>query len=119
MNGYVYLWRDVKTDKLYVGARKGNYRNDTYICSSRPMKKEYQQRPQDFVREILFEGPLHEVERVEWDYQIKLFENAIACYNIKPTRYNGGNREIFTKADPEFDLFSITESKWNIFKRKQ
>lgn len=120
MNGYVYLWTDTKTDRVYVGARKGTPENDRYICSSKTMKEAYCERPQDFVREILFQGPLDQVAKYEWDYQIKLFENQIDCYNIKPTKYNtGGHLKIFSCNDPEFDLFESTDNRWSIFQRKK
>ena len=52
---FVYCWTDQKNRKLYVGYHKGSI-DDGYICSSKPMMKEYNQRPQDFTRQIIATG---------------------------------------------------------------
>lgn len=120
MNGYVYLWTDTKTNRVYVGARKGTPERDCYICSSKTMKEAYCERPQDFVREILFQGPLDQVSEFEWNYQIKLFEDQIDCYNKKIVKYNpGGHHKIFTCKDPEYNLFKTTDKRWELFSRKK
>jgi hypothetical protein len=41
---FVYCWTDHKTNKLYVGSHKGST-NDGYICSSKIMKEQYNERP--------------------------------------------------------------------------
>ena len=61
MNSFVYCWTDKKTNMLYVGSHKGSI-DDGYICSSKPMMKEYKKRPQDFSRQIVAEG-LFEIGR--------------------------------------------------------
>lgn len=50
--GFVYLWRDKKHNRYYVGCRWGNI-NDGYVCSSVWMNQAYKIRPQDFKRRIL------------------------------------------------------------------
>lgn len=52
MCGFVYIWRDRKHKKYYIGSHWGNI-DDGYICSSSWMKQAYRQRPQDFKRRIL------------------------------------------------------------------
>ena len=52
---FLYCWIDSKTNKLYVGKHKGSL-DDGYICSSKSMMKEYNDRPQDFSRQIVAEG---------------------------------------------------------------
>ncbi len=50
--GFVYIWRDRKHKRYYIGCHWGNI-NDKYICSSDWMKKAYKRRPNDFKRRIL------------------------------------------------------------------
>lgn len=52
MCGFVYIWRDRKHKRYYVGSHWGTP-DDGYICSSPWMKRAYKQRPQDFRRRIL------------------------------------------------------------------
>lgn len=53
--GFVYIWRDRKHSRFYIGSHWGNV-NDGYICSSSWMKKAYNLRPEDFKRKILKTG---------------------------------------------------------------
>lgn len=50
--GFVYIWRDRKHNRYYVGSHLGSI-DDGYVCSSRWMNKAYKRRPQDFKRRIL------------------------------------------------------------------
>lgn len=50
--GFVYIWRDRKHKRYYVGCHWGT-ENDGYICSSSWMKQAYKHRPNDFKRRIL------------------------------------------------------------------
>lgn len=50
--GFVYIWRDRKHARYYVGCHWG-YENDKYICSSTWMRDTYRRRPQDFKRRII------------------------------------------------------------------
>ena len=50
--GFVYIWRDHKHKRYYIGAHWGT-EDDGYICSSSWMKKAYKRRPQDFKRRLL------------------------------------------------------------------
>lgn len=45
--GFVYLWRDRKHKRYYIGSHWGA-EDDGYICSSRWMRKAYRRRPEDF-----------------------------------------------------------------------
>lgn len=51
-SGFVYLWRDKKNNRYYVGCHWG-LPTDGYICSSDWMRRAYRNRPQDFKRRIL------------------------------------------------------------------
>lgn len=50
--GFVYLWRDRKHNRYYLGRHWGTI-EDNYICSSRMMRQSYNRRPEDFKRRIL------------------------------------------------------------------
>lgn len=52
MSGFVYVWKDRKRNKCYVGSHWGNC-DDGYICSSDAMRKAHQRRPDDFKRRIV------------------------------------------------------------------
>jgi hypothetical protein len=52
MSGFVYIWRDRKHNRYYIGSHWGNP-DDGYICSSPWMKQAYTHRPYDFKRRIL------------------------------------------------------------------
>jgi hypothetical protein len=64
MEAFVYCWTDHKNQKLYVGVHKGQP-DDGYICSSKPMKKEYKIRPHDFTRQIIACGTVKDCWKLE------------------------------------------------------
>ncbi len=51
-SGFVYIWRDRKHNRYYVGSHWGTI-DDGYVCSSTWMRNAYRKRPQDFKRRIL------------------------------------------------------------------
>lgn len=51
-NGFIYIWRDKKRKRFYIGSHWGR-EDDGYICSSTWMKNTYKRRPQDFKRRII------------------------------------------------------------------
>lgn len=50
--GFVYIWRDRKHKRYYIGCHWGHV-DDGYVCSSTWMKQAYNIRPQDFKRRII------------------------------------------------------------------
>jgi hypothetical protein len=50
--GFVYIWRDRKHKRYYIGSHWGTI-DDGYICSSGWMSKAYKIRPEDFKRRII------------------------------------------------------------------
>lgn len=50
--GFVYIWRDRKHNRYYIGSHWGT-EDDGYICSSRMMRQAYRRRPHDFKRRII------------------------------------------------------------------
>lgn len=80
MEAFVYSWSDHKTAKIYVGVHKGSP-DDGYICSSKPMKSEYIQRPEDFTRQIIATGTLNGCAVLEVAIIKQLLKNKGTCYN--------------------------------------
>ncbi len=53
--GFVYIWTNKTNDMMYVGSHKGCV-NDVYIGSGVYFKRAYNKNPNDFVRDIVYEG---------------------------------------------------------------
>ena len=90
MDSFVYCWTDHATSKLYVGLHKGRV-NDGYVCSSKHMLKEYQQRPQDFTRDILTTNTYDVCRSFEVAIIKAMFAQNVPCYNL-----NAGGAILFT-----------------------
>ena len=84
--GVVYIWRDSKHKRYYIGAHWGT-ENDGYICSSPWMKRAYKLRPNDFKRRILTRVYTNRQEmfdeEAKWQNFIKDEELRIRYYNIR------------------------------------
>jgi hypothetical protein len=88
--GFVYIWRDSKYKRYYIGAHWG-YEDDGYVCSSPWMNRCYQERPLDFKRRIiennindrekLFERELYWLSMVNPE-EIKPLNNNPKYYNL-------------------------------------
>ena len=52
MSGFVYIWRDRKHNRFYIGSHWGS-ETDGYICSSTWMRNAYNRRREDFRRRVL------------------------------------------------------------------
>jgi hypothetical protein len=52
MAGFVYIWRDKKKKRYYVGSHWGA-EDDGYVCSSTWMLRAYKKRPEDFKRKVI------------------------------------------------------------------
>jgi hypothetical protein len=61
---FVYCWTDTLTNKLYIGWHKGSV-DDGYICSSKLMLEQYQERPHYFIRSIIGKGSAKDCKRFE------------------------------------------------------
>ncbi len=87
MSGFVYIWRDRKKNRFYIGSHWG-IENDGYICSSTWMKQAYRNRPQDFKRRIIFQSDNLTrkellLEEYKWLALIKQQELGKRYYNLK------------------------------------
>lgn len=89
--GFVYIWRDRKHNRYYIGSHWGT-EDDGYICSSSWMLKGYRRRPQDFRRRILSivntnRYDLFEKEQ-DWLNLINESEIKSRYYNLRLTTKN-------------------------------
>lgn len=88
--GFIYLWRDRKHNRYYLGAHWGNI-NDGYDCSSRWMRAAMKRRPADFKRRILEyvydKCKLYDIE-YKWLSMIKVTEIKIKYYNLRVNKFN-------------------------------
>jgi hypothetical protein len=50
--GFVYIWRDRKHNRYYIGSHWGDI-NDGYVCSSNWMHNTHKRRKEDFKRRII------------------------------------------------------------------
>jgi len=81
--GIVYIWRDKKHKRYYIGSHWGT-ENDGYICSSTWMKAAYKRRPGDFKRRIL--ALVHTTRQDMFDEESK-WQNLISDDELKGVRY--------------------------------
>jgi len=81
---FVYMWVDITTGKRYIGCHKGDTL-DGYVCSSKPMLRDYTQRPQDFQRTLIEFGT--------WKDMLAKEQSLIAeCNAVRdPMFYNQSN----------------------------
>ena len=91
MRSFVYRWTDNLTGKLYIGVHKGT-EYDGYVCSSRVMMKEYDVRPQDFIREILKTFDDYMEARA---YEIELLTEVNAAANTCYYNMSNGGKPLF------------------------
>lgn len=90
MSGFVYIWRDKKHNRYYVGSHWGD-EDDGYICSSSWMKRAYKLRPSDFKRRIISRVTTNRLdllkEEQRWFDMIKPEEIKTRYYNLKLTAH--------------------------------
>ena len=87
--GFIYIWRDRKHNKYYVGSHWGE-ENDGYVCSSFWMKRAHQTRSQDFKRRILKRSISKQdlcKEEHYWLSLIKKEELGKRYYNLRNHRF--------------------------------
>lgn len=82
--GFVYIWRDRKHARYYIGSHWGT-EDDGYVCSSPWMRQAHKHRPEDFKRRILFRTDnrvLLREKEAEWLQLIKPEEIKERYYNL-------------------------------------
>ncbi len=87
--GFVYIWRDRKYNRYYIGSHWGR-EDDGYICSSPWMKISYQNRPLDFKRRIIEKNIKDRKELFEKElYWLSMIKpNEVKPLNTNPKYYN-------------------------------
>lgn len=85
--GFIYIWKDTKRNKFYIGSHQGSV-GDGYIGSNNRLRTAYNSRPETFRRKILefviFEHHKELRDREEyWLQMIKPEELTIKYYNEK------------------------------------
>lgn len=91
-SGFVYIWRDRKHKRYYIGSHWGTV-DDGYVCSSSWMKQAYKRRPHDFSRRILSKNlksrDAQYTEEQRWLKMIKHEEIRVRYYNLSLISNNG------------------------------
>jgi hypothetical protein len=86
MYGFVYIWRDRKHKRFYIGSHWGT-EDDGYVCSSRWMRNARRRRPKDFKRRILSRINSSRkdllIEEFRWLQFVKKEEIGIRYYNLR------------------------------------
>ena len=98
--GFVYIWRDRKYSKYYVGAHWVTKENDDYICSSTWMKRAYNKRPEDFRFKIISKhNDVQSTFDKEYEYlqMIKQEELGKKYYNLAIFHWNGGKKRTISE----------------------
>lgn len=89
MSGFIYIWRDRKHKRYYIGCHWGA-KDDGYVCSSSWMKVSRSHRPADFKRRILRTGIADRcelyIEEARWLAMMKPSE--MKPLNPHPKYYN-------------------------------
>lgn len=75
MYGFVYLWKDCKRGKFYIGCHWGT-EDDGYVCSSTVMRNAYRRRPKDFRRRVLARVHTNRADLLEIEHRwLQLIED--------------------------------------------
>lgn len=111
---FVYCWTDHKDNKLYIGSHKGSV-DDGYICSSKLVKEQYHLRPQDFSREILYEGSWNEMFKLEG----KLLKDADAKNNDSYYNQHNGSGDFRNKHQSSESREKISKAKLGILRTEE
>lgn len=89
--GFVYIWRDSKRKRYYIGCHWGR-ENDSYICSSTWMKLNYKKHPEVFKRRIVSLVYTNKKDLLEEEYRwlsmIKPSELGNRYYNKHNRHFN-------------------------------
>lgn len=104
MEAFVYCWTDKKTNMLYVGSHKGST-DDGYICSSKYMLEEYNKRPEDFSRQIVAEGTLSDIRKLE----TKILQAVNAALNEQFYNRHNSDEKFYLKNHTELSKRKIAE----------
>ena len=81
--GYVYKWTNNETGMMYIGSTNG--KNPYYIGSGKAFRKDYDQNPDNWEREIIYRGKdIRTVER-EWIIKESAVDSSLYYNNTTTT----------------------------------
>ena len=108
--GFVYIWRDKKHKRYYVGCHWGS-EDDGYICSSKWMIQAYFYRPQDFKRKIIRSNILSRQKMLEEEYYwlSMIKKEEMRPIADKPKYYNLSNHHFNHWTTDENSVMKIGE----------
>lgn len=94
--GFIYVWRDRKHNKFYLGCHWGT-ETDGYVCSSKHMRKAYVRRKEDFKRRVIQRVYTTRAELLEAEYNwlqlISDDELGVKYYNYGKHRFGHWSTE--------------------------
>ena len=110
MEAFVYRWRELSTNKWYIGYHKGKP-DDGYICSSKVAKPLIQANPDNWQRKILRFGTKQEMIDLERKLLKRLrVRTNPNSYNITVATANGiGKVSIAKKLGYDLNKMSATD----------
>ena len=122
--GFVYLWRDRKYNRYYIGSHWGNP-NDGYICSSNNMRHNYRNRKTDFKRRIIAKITTNRTDLLKEEQRwLNMIKSTEKYYNIniwtsnpplkQPPPWNKGKIDVYTEETKEkMRQMKLGRSAWN------
>lgn len=114
--GFVYIWRDKKHKRYYVGSHWGT-ENDGYICSSNWMRMSYKRRPYDFKRRIIKSNISSVEEKFEEEYKwlrlIKDEELGKRYYNLNNKQNHWTNTDSKKTIGEKISIANKGRLAWN------
>lgn len=108
--GFVYIWRDRKRNKFYLGCHWGT-ETDGYVCSSKHMRAAYSRRPHDFKRRVIQRVYTTRSDLLEAEYKwLQLISDA----ELGGKYYNHCNHHFghWSATDRAADITSEIKSKY-------
>lgn len=94
---------------LYVDSHKGTL-DDGYVCSSKYMMEVYNERPEDFTRQIVAEGSYENIMRLEE----VILKSVNARMNEQFYNQHNGNGKFYLKHQTQSARQKISESKLGV-----
>jgi len=119
INGFIYEWIDLSTGLKYIGRHEGSV-DDGYVGSGTSFIVEYESRPNDFVRNLIWEGKNITVEELirQEEYFLSLIPDDEFYFGKNRKYYNKvKNSSGFTSMHNPMKVDSIVEQMKETRKR--
>jgi len=108
--GFVYLWRDRKYNRYYIGSHWG-IEDDGYICSSRLMRQSYRRRPDDFKRRIIARVYTNRKDLLKEEYRWLAMIDKTKTFTYNKTPESRDNVRYYNIHLNEQDMWWADENK--------